>query len=107
MVAVIVLAVSALVLYVAPLLPIVVALVTKATAPAALKAGILVVLSVVSALVTQAIADGTDVKVDRGFLARLVVTLAVAVAAHFGVLKPAGITGSEGKVATAVPGGLG
>lgn len=96
--AVIVIAAPALVLYVAPFLPAVVALVTKSTAPAPLKAGLLATLAVVTALVGAAIENGSGIELDKAFAARLAVTFALAVVTHYGLLKPIGLTGSEGKV---------
>lgn len=105
--AVIVLSVVVLELYVAPLLPLVVALVTKANAPPALKTGVLVFLALVVALVAPAVQSGSSITIDGPFVGRFAVALVVAIASHFGILKPLGVTGSEGAVAQKVPGGLG
>jgi hypothetical protein len=43
----------------------------------------------------------------RQFLIAMAGTFLLAVAAHFGVLKPAGVTGSEGAIAKSLPAGLG
>lgn len=107
MVAVITLSAPAVALYAAPLLPLVVALVTKSRAHPALKAGLLAALAFVTALVAPAIQNGTDIDLDAKTLGTFVVTVVVAVAAHYGLLKPAGVTGADGKVASAVPGGIG
>lgn len=107
MLAVLVLSAPALTLYVAPLIPVVVALVTKAKAPQWVKAGVLVVLAAVSALVTPVIQNGGSLTVDRAFVGAFAVSLVGAIAAHFGIGKPLGITGSEGVIAQNVPGGLG
>ena len=106
-IAVIIISSVALALYVAPLLPIVVALVTKSGASPALKGTLLVALAAVTALVAPAVQNGTGIEIDGRFLGSFVVTVLVALGAHFGLLKPAGITGEDGKVAQAVPGGLG
>ena len=105
--AVIVISSVALALYVAPLLPIVVALVTKSSASPGLKGTLLVVLAAVTALVAPAVQNGADINVDGKFLGSFVVTVLVALGAHFGLLKPTGITGEGGVVAEKVPGGLG
>lgn len=105
--AVIVLSAVALEVYIAPLLPIVVALVTKASAPEALKAGVLAFLALVTALVAPAVQNGASITLDGAFLGRFVVALVIAIAAHYGLGKPLGITGSQGVVAQKVPGGIG
>lgn len=97
----------ALAIYVAPLLPIVVALVTKSTAAGWLKGSVLTVLAAVTALVAPAVQNGTDINVDGKFLGGFIVTVLVALGTHFGLTKPAGITGSDGSVAQLVPGGIG
>lgn len=97
----------ALVTYVSPLLPIVVALVTKANAPPAVKATVLIVLALITALVADAIRTGSSIAINGLFLGRFAIALAVSIASHFGLLKPLGVTGSKGAVARKVPGGIG
>lgn len=104
MLAVVVLSAAALSLYVAPLLPVVVALVTKATAPGWLKGSILTILSGVTALVGPAVQNGADIKIDGAWLGQFVVVNVVALAVYFGLLKPAGVPAA---VQAKVPGGVG
>lgn len=104
--AVIVLSAVALSLYIAPLLPVVVGLITKSTAPSGAKGVLLVILAGIDALVAPAVHNGTSISLDTKFLGGFVVVLVVAIAAHFGILKPAGVTGTEGKVSTIMPNGV-
>lgn len=104
--AAIVVSASALTIYVAPLIPVIVAAVTKANAPSWLKAGLLVVLSAVSAAVTPVIQNGGSIHIDRAFLGAFVVSVVAAEVAHF-LGKAAGVTGSTGLVATKISGGIG
>lgn len=105
---VIVLTAAALALYVAPLLPVIVQLLTKASPTnTGVKAVVLVVLAVISSLVMPVVQNGGSITVDAKFAGTLVVTLLVAIGTHFGVTKPLGITGSKGLIARKVPGGIG
>ena len=88
------------------LLPIVVALVTKRVAPSSVKTIILIVLAAIAALLQNIIQLGGEFDVKTTVL-NFVLTLFTAIAAHFGVLKPVLVTGSEGAVQKAVPGGIG
>lgn len=99
MLAVIVIAAVALAIYVAPILAIVVAIVTKADANAGVKAVVLTVLAGITAVVAPAVQNGSDLALDSKTLGAFVVVMIAAVAAHFGVLKPLGITGQDGAVA--------
>lgn len=86
-------------LVVALLLPVVVAAVTKRLASRAVKATTLVVLVAVAAVLTPPLAgDGLEPTVS---VVLCLQGLAVAVAAHHGVLEPWGLTGSTGRVAAA------
>lgn len=91
------------------LLPIVVAVLTSRVADGAFKALVLLVLSAVSGfLVSWLSAVDNAVAFDMsqaGFTA--LTGLIVAVAAHFGVWKPVGVTGSAGVVQLAIPRGMG
>jgi hypothetical protein len=87
-------------------LPLIVAVVTKQLAAGWVKTGVLIVLSVATGVVSQLAAnDGTFVL--GHMLADAGLALLVAVAAHFGVWKPIGLTGSAGALARIVPGGIG
>lgn len=91
------------------LLPIVVALVTSRVADGAVKALVLLVLSAATGLLTSwyAAADA-GVAFDLNAAAFTTMTgLVVAIAAHFGVWKPTGVTGSGGVVQLRAPAGIG
>lgn len=92
---------------VAPLLPVVVALVTNRIAAGWLKAGALASLSFLTALFAPVIQSGADFKVDDLFVGNLIVVFLVAAISHFALLKPANITGADGVVARKAPGGIG
>jgi len=93
-------------LLVAVVLPILVALVTRRFAASWFKAVTLLALSVLSGWLGDLAAhDGTFV-LGRA-VAEIVVAFVVAVAAHYGLWKPVGLTGSGGLVATVVPAGVG
>ena len=90
-------------------LPALVALVTSRVAHPGLKAVVLLFLSAVSGfLISWLDAVSMSSAFDwsqSGFTVLL--GFGVAVLTHFGLLKPAGITGSEGSIQTSAPGGLG
>lgn len=87
-------------------LPAVVALVTKRFAGGAVKAVVLVVLSVLGGWLVQLQATGGTFAV-KDTLVSVFMTLVTAVAAHFGLLKPLNVTGAQGVIARAVPAGIG
>ena len=94
-------------LLIAVLLPVLVAVVKAKGASSAWGAWILAALSAVTAVLTVLLANA-----DQGFPVKDAVILfvevfVVAVASHFGFWKPVGATGSAGKVAALIPGGLG
>ncbi len=95
-----------LTMLIAVILPALVSLVTKQLASSGLKAVILLLLSAVTGALTSIQNQGGTFVLKDVFLATLF-TFLVAVGVHFGLLKPAGITGSEGAIQTAVPGGIG
>lgn len=88
------------------LLPAVVALVTHRFADGTVKALVLLFLSALTGVGTQIAANNGDFDVAPAAMAVLT-AFGSAVLAHYGLLKPAGVTGSEGVIARAVPGGLG
>ena len=91
------------------LLPIVVALVTSRVADGAVKALVLLVLSAASSLLTSWYA-AADAGVAFDLIQALNTTvtgLVIAIAAHFGVWKPTGVTGSGGVVQLKAPAGIG
>lgn len=91
------------------LLPIVVAVVTSRAADGSVKALVLLVLSAASGFLTSwwgAVDAGQAFDLSQaGFTA--VTGLVIAIAAHFGVWKPNGVTGSGGFVQQAMPAGMG
>lgn len=84
-------------------LPMAVAVVTHRLAAGWLKTVVLIALSVLSSLLTTVVVSdfhwGT-------FAMTFLVQFGSAVLAHFGVLKPAGVTGAEGVIQKALPKGL-
>lgn len=91
------------------ILPALVAFVTKQTAHSGVKAIVLLVLAAVTGFVDTWI-DAANQGVIFNFGAAAVATLmsfAVAVLAHYGLLKPVSVTGSTGAIQTNVSGGIG
>ena len=86
-------------------IPILVALITKATAPASLKSWLALWLSVVAGVLTPLVTtshigwQAVAISIFQVFGGQAV--------SHVCFLKPVGVTGPTGLVATAVPGGLG
>lgn len=93
-------------LVLAAVLPILTALVTARFAPSSLKTVILVALTVLSTALQAVFDDGGTFEV-RPFIMTTVLQFLMSVGFHFGLLKPANITGSSGAVATSVPAGVG
>jgi hypothetical protein len=87
-------------------LPAVVALVTKRFADSVVKASVLVLLSVVAGALLQIQKSGGEFDLVET-LVSVFMTFITAVSMHFGLLKAVKLTGSEGRIARAVPGGLG
>ena len=101
--------VQILTLVVSVVLPVLVALATSRLASPGLKAVVLALLAAAVGFLSElldALHAGTPYDVGAALLTWLG-AFVVAVAAHFGLLKPTGITGSRGAVAAAVPGGVG
>lgn len=90
-------------------LPILVAILSSRLATGALKSVLLLALSAVTGyLISWLAAIDNAVPFDfsqASFTALL--GFVVAVAAHFGFWKPAGVTGSDGAIQAAIPRGLG
>lgn len=90
-------------------LPIAVALVTSRVASPGLKAVTLLVLAAITSFLSEWLtALNTALAFDAsqaGF--GVLLTFVAAVAAHFGLWKPAAVTGSDGAVARALPAGVG
>lgn len=90
-------------------LPALVALVTKQVASETVKSLMLVFLSGVAGVLTEwqdAMAAGVGMDWGNALWAAFQV-FAVAVLTHFGLLKPMGVTGSDGAIQRKMPGGLG
>lgn len=98
-----------LMLLVSGVLPMLVALVTRRMASSALKAVTLLFLTAVVGFTGElydAVVNAAPF--DFGTVAASwLLSFLVAVASHYGVLKPTGVTGSQGVIAKAVPGGIG
>lgn len=87
-------------------LPALVAFITARWASSALKAIALAGLSVLTGVLVSIQASGGEFD-WRDTLVTAFMTFSAAVFMHFGLLKPIGVTGEDGVIARAVPGGLG
>lgn len=92
------------------IIPILVALVTKRVANPGQKAVINFLLSAIagslSVVVAQAQNDLVNIDVSS-FVSAIALTWVTSVASHYGLLKPTGVTGTNGAVQAAIPGGVG
>ena len=93
-------------LLVSMFLPIVVALVTKRFATGNVKALVLLFLSIITGWLTSLQATGGTFEIESA-ITSIIVSFIAAAASHFGLLAPAGVTGKNGAVQVAVPGGVG
>jgi small basic protein len=101
--------VQLLTLLVSVILPILVALSTNRLASPGLKAVVLALLAAVVGFLSElldALVDNTSFDLGTAVMS-WVTAFIIAVASHYGLLKPTGITGTNGAVAQAVPGGVG
>lgn len=90
------------------LLPMVTALVTNRVAHPGLKAGVLALLALVTSLVNEWVAaDGHVGFAWSSWAATAATVFLGAVGLHYGLLKPAQVTGSQGVIAARVSGGVG
>jgi hypothetical protein len=87
-------------------LPAAVAAVTDRFAASWVKTTALAVLSLLAAAAQTAYSDGGSFDL-AGFLGTALAQVILAIAVHFQVLKPLGLTGSAGFIARMLPGGLG
>jgi len=87
-------------------LPVLVALITKRFADSAVKAVALILLSVVTGWLTSLQATGGAFEI-KSALTSVLISFAMAVTTHFGLWAPARVTGKNGAVQVAVPGGVG
>lgn len=98
-----------LMLLVSVVLPALVALVTKRMASSGLKAVVLLLLAAMLGFSTElydAVVHAAEFDVGTAASSWLL-SFFVAVGAHYGLLKPAKVTGSRGVLANKVPGGIG
>lgn len=87
------------------LIPLLVQLLAKAQAPGWVKSLLSMFLAAVAAVLVPLL---TLPHIDWKIAALSFVQLFVlAVVTHYGFLKPVGVTGADGVIATAVPGGIG
>lgn len=87
------------------LIPLLVQLLAKAKAVGWVKSLLSLALSgLASVLVPLVTQPSIDWKVAALSFVQM---FTLAVVSHYGILKPTGVTGSEGLIATTVPGGLG
>lgn len=91
---------------VATVLPALVALVTSKLSSSAFKGLALAALSAAAGVVTSLQLSGGVFEWQTA-LTSFFITFVTATAVHYGLLKPVGVTGSNGAVANSVPGGLG
>lgn len=88
------------------ILPTLVAVVTAKVANSGIKAIVLIVLNILTGWLTSLGATHGQFELKAAAIG-FFVSFVTAVSAHYGFLKPAGITGSQGVIQTAVPGGVG
>jgi hypothetical protein len=86
------------------LLPMLVALVTHRLASGAVKTLLLLALSLLGGLLANVTVASFR---WQDFLTSFLLQFETAAVAHFSALKPLGITGAQGVIATAVPAGVG
>jgi small basic protein len=101
--------VQLLTLLVSVILPILVALATNRLSSPGVKAVVLALLAALVGFLSElldALVDNTAFNLGAAVMS-WVTAFIIAVASHYGLLKPTGLTGSKGAVAQAVPGGLG
>jgi 20S proteasome alpha/beta subunit len=91
---------------IAVVLPAVVALVTKRFSTGLVKSVTLLLLSAIGGALTSIQATGGTFE-WRAAATGFAVTFITSVCVHFGLLKPSGITGDDGKIAQKVPAGIG
>lgn len=101
--------VQLLTLLVSVVLPAAVALVTQRLASSGVKALMLAFLAAVTGFLSELLdALVTALPFDLGAaLMSWLTVFIVAVASHYGLLKPTGVTGTDGALARAVPAGVG
>lgn len=87
-------------------LPALVALVTKRLASSGWKSIVLLASTAVGATLTEIIAhDGTFDLVRT--IGTMILMFVVSVASHYGLLEPLKVTGKDGAIQKAIPGGVG
>jgi hypothetical protein len=93
-------------LLLAAVLPMATALVTARFANSSIKAIVLAALTVIATALQQVFDDGGSFE-WRPFLVTTTLQFVLSVGLHFGLLKPTGVTGAGGAIASAVPVGVG
>lgn len=88
-------------------LPAVTALVTNRLAHPGVKALVLVFLSIVTGWATALLAQPDHSFDLKSTVIGIFVAYITAVASHFGLLAPAGVTGKNGAIALGAPAGIG
>lgn len=90
------------------LLPMLVAIVTARLAHPGIKAGILALLSLLTAVVNELLANDGQATFDlSSALATALGVFLGAVGLHYGLLKPTNVTGAGGAIQSTLPSGLG
>lgn len=88
-------------------LPALVALVSNRFATHRFKALMLAALTGVTVVVQTLIENGVDFSDWQTLITRFFMTFITAVTAHYGLLKPTGVTGVDGAIPKSVPSGAG
>ena len=96
-----------LVIVSAVVLPAVVSLVTRRMASSGVKAVTLFALAIVVAAVQDVVDNGGNSFSIRQLVVTTFAVFWASVATHYGLLKPLAITGTNGAIAKALPGGIG
>ena len=88
------------------LLPMIVAAVTRRFSAGAVKSLVLLLLAIVAGWLTSLQATGGEFELKAAVTA-MFVSFITAVGFHYGLLKPTGVTGDNGAIMQAAPGGIG
>jgi hypothetical protein len=88
------------------LLPMLTAFVTKRLAGSSVKGVILLLLSAIGGFLTQYLSQDSNWHWKTAVFS-FALTFIAAVGTHYGLLKPTGVTGTNGAIQVRVPGGIG
>lgn len=93
-------------LLLAAVLPMATALITARFANSSIKSIVLAALTVISTTLQEVFNDNGEFH-WRAYLITTTFQFIVSVGLHFGLLKPTGVTGAHGAIASSVPAGVG